>query len=59
MQMISLPGYAPVSRFDKHALERLVARYARVHESHVSPLVGCYRCLLNEPREARELRLAA
>lgn len=59
MQMISLPGYAPVSRLDKRALERLVARYAKVHDSHVSPLVGCYRCLLDEPRSPRQLRLAA
>lgn len=34
------------------ALDRVVARFARSHAVHVSPIVGCYLCLHNEPRTA-------
>jgi hypothetical protein len=42
------------------ALDRVIARFARSHSMHVSPIVGCYQCLHNEPRVAsRELPAAA
>jgi hypothetical protein len=59
MRMINLSGPAPVTRLDKYALERLVDRYSRVHDNHEAPLVGCYLCLHDAPRERRQLRLAA
>ena len=43
----------------RSALDRLTAAYARVHDQHASPLVGCYLCLHNEPRQPRELEAAA
>ncbi len=43
----------------RSALDSLVAAYARVHDEHVSPLVGCYLCLHDEPRHHRELARAA
>ena len=43
----------------RSALDRLTAAYARVHDQHGSPLVGCYLCLHNEPRQPRELAAAA
>ena len=44
---------------DRTALDRLTATYARTHDAHESPLVGCYFCLHNEPRRPRELAAAA
>ena len=44
---------------ERTALDSLVAAYARVHHEHVSPLVGCYLCLHDEPRQRRELAKAA
>jgi hypothetical protein len=41
------------------ALERLTAALAAVHDTHESPLVGCYLCLHNAPRRPRELAAAA
>jgi hypothetical protein len=42
------------------ALDRVIAHYARTHGMHVSPIMGCYQCLRNEPRVAsRELSAAA
>jgi hypothetical protein len=42
------------------ALELVVARFAREHDDHVAPIVGCYLCLHNEPRtQSRELPVAA
>jgi hypothetical protein len=42
------------------ALDLVVARFAREHDEHVAPIVGCYLCLHNEPRsQARELPVAA
>jgi hypothetical protein len=42
------------------ALDLVVARFAREHDEHLSPILGCYLCLHNEPRsEARELPAAA
>ena len=43
----------------KTALERLTAAYARSHDEHEAPVVGCYRCLHNVPRRPRELASAA
>jgi hypothetical protein len=43
----------------RSALDRLTAAYARVHDQHTSPLVGCYLCLHNEARRPRELEAAA
>jgi hypothetical protein len=40
-------------------LDIVIARYARNHGSHVSPLVGCYLCLTGVPHTARERRAAA
>jgi hypothetical protein len=40
-------------------LDIVIARYARQHGDHVSPLVGCYLCLTGVPHAARELRAAA
>ncbi len=40
-------------------LDIVIARHARNHGDHVSPLVGCYLCLIGFPHEVRELRLAA
>ena len=36
------------------ALDRVIAYHARGHEMHVSPIVGCYQCLHNEPRVASQ-----
>jgi hypothetical protein len=43
----------------RHALQRLTAAYGRSHDSHVSPLVGCYLCLHDVPRGRVEARLVA
>lgn len=40
-------------------LDIVIARHARNHDSHESPLVGCYLCLIGAPRNVRELRAAA
>lgn len=40
-------------------LDIAIARHARNHDSHESPLVGCYLCLIGAPRNVRELRAAA
>ena len=40
-------------------LDIVIARYARQHDRHVSPLVGCYMCLTGVPLSARGLRAAA
>ena len=32
------------------ALERLTSAFARSHQAHVSPIVGCYLCLHGVPR---------
>ncbi len=40
-------------------LDITIARHARNHASHESPLVGCYLCLIGAPRNVRELRAAA
>jgi hypothetical protein len=40
-------------------LDIVIARHARNHGNHVSPLVGCYLCLTGVPHDARELRAAA
>lgn len=40
-------------------LDIVIARHARNHADHVSPLVGCYLCLTGVPHEVRELRAAA
>jgi hypothetical protein len=44
---------------ERTALDTLVAAYGRVHYEHVSPLVGCYLCLHDEPRRRRQLAKAA
>lgn len=41
------------------ALDRVVTRFARSHALHVSPIVGCYLCLHNEPRTAAMVLPAA
>ena len=41
------------------ALDRLTAAYGLVHDTHESPIVGCYMCLHNEPPRRRELSAAA
>jgi hypothetical protein len=49
--------FAPTYRI---SLDLLIARYARAHATHVSPIVGCYQCLHEEPRVvSRELPAAA
>jgi hypothetical protein len=40
-------------------LDIAIARHARNHDSHESPLVGCYLCLIGAPRNVRGLRAAA
>jgi hypothetical protein len=40
-------------------LDIVIARYARSHGTHESPIVGCYLCLTGAPRIVRELRAAA
>ncbi len=40
-------------------LDIVIARHARNHGTHVSPLVGCYLCLIGFPHVVRELRAAA
>lgn len=49
----------PAATVKTGALERLTAAYALVHDTHISPLVGCYLCLHNVPRRPRELAAAA
>jgi hypothetical protein len=42
------------------SLDLLIARYSQVHATHLSPIVGCYLCLHDEPRVvSRELPVAA
>ena len=42
------------------ALDVVVARFARAHATHMSPIVGCYQCAHDEPRvPSQELRAAA
>ena len=43
----------------KGALDRLIADYARSHDSHEAPIVGCYQCWHNIPRQQRKLARAA
>jgi hypothetical protein len=40
-------------------LDIVIARHARSHGNHESPIVGCYLCLTGGPRNVRELRAAA
>ena len=40
-------------------LDIVIARHARNHDAHESPIVGCYLCLTGAPRIGRELRAAA
>jgi hypothetical protein len=40
-------------------LDIVIARHARSHGAHESPIVGCYLCLTGAPRNVRELRAAA
>jgi hypothetical protein len=40
-------------------LDRVIARLARAHGAHVTPIVGCYMCLHNEARAPQELAAAA
>lgn len=60
--MNSSPATTKVTRSIPTRLSLLdiaIARHARRHDSHVSPLVGCYLCLIGFPRSVRELRAAA
>jgi hypothetical protein len=61
--MSSILTFKPVSAKKSSkpsALDLVVARFAREHDDHVAPVVGCYLCLHNEPRtQARELPAAA
>jgi hypothetical protein len=41
------------------ALDRVIAQFARSHVTHISPIVGCYQCLHNEPRVTSRALLAA
>ena len=41
------------------ALDLVIARFAREHDRHVSPIVGCYLCLHNIARAPRALLVAA
>ena len=59
MSTISQFRLARTSAGNRNALDRLTAAYARVHDQHTSPLVGCYLCLHGEPRRPRELEAAA
>jgi hypothetical protein len=50
----------PAKKFARpSAFDLVVARFAREHDEHVAPIVGCYLCLHNEPRSPRELLAAA
>ena len=40
-------------------LDIVIARHARNHDAHESPIVGCYLCLTGAPRLGHELRAAA
>ena len=44
---------------DRRALDRLIGAYARAHDAHESPLVGCYLCLHGVARRSVELSVAA
>ena len=41
------------------ALDLVIARFAREHDWHVTPIVGCYLCLHNVARAPGALRIAA
>jgi len=62
MSPISLKAIAARKSTRPSVLDLVVARFDREHDDHVTPIVGCYACLHNEPREARarrEVRIAA
>ena len=40
-------------------LDIAVARHARSHDDHTSPIVGCYPCLHGVARFERNIRAAA
>jgi hypothetical protein len=56
---IAFKSARPTSTIKTSALDRLIARYALAHEAHEAPLVGCYLCLLDQPRLPGELAAAA
>jgi hypothetical protein len=41
------------------ALDIVVAHWAREHDEHIAPIVGCYQCLHNEPRSRQQQSAAA
>jgi hypothetical protein len=41
------------------ALDRVIAQFVRSHATHISPILGCYQCLHNEPRVTSRALLAA
>jgi hypothetical protein len=40
-------------------LDVVIARFAREHDQHLAPIVGCYLCQHNVALAPRALRLAA
>jgi hypothetical protein len=40
-------------------LDIVIARHARAHDQHVSPLLGCYLCLMGTQRGLRSMQAAA
>ena len=44
---------------NRRALDRLIAAYARTHDAHEAPLVGCYLCLHGVARRTDDLAAAA
>ena len=48
----SRPARSRFAQTKPTALDRVIAYHDRGHGMHVSPIVGCYQCLHNEPRVA-------
>ena len=51
--------FKTISAAKSSPLDRVIARFALAHGSHLSPIVGCYLCLHNEARPSKELAAAA
>jgi hypothetical protein len=41
------------------ALDLVIARFARDHDQHITPIVGCYLCLHHVARASRAILIAA
>jgi hypothetical protein len=58
-KIIAFPRVSARNPVRLTALDLVIARFAREHDQHVSPIVGCYLCLHGLSREIRVLRIAA